>query len=438
MSLGQPSHIRRVGPGRLACLAPHLFSALLAWLVASSAAAQAPGASARQEAGRPAQEAARSMRAARPSGAAMHARLQLATGAAFAPDGSLWVVGLNERQQLFVQHSPADALGKWSEPRLLETGRDDISADGENRPKIAFGPRGWVVISYTQPLPKPYTGMIRLLRSSDGGRTFSAPFTAHQDRQEITHRFESIAFDPQGQLHVLWVDKRDQPARGSGQSYAGAAIYRNVSRDGGASFGPDLKLADHSCECCRIALATGPDGQLRAMWRHVFNDQIRDHAFADLGSEAPNRIERASHDDWQIQACPHHGPGLARASQGYHAVWFGIRKQGGRDEAAVRYGRLDAAGRSLPETVRVLPDARAEHADVLSDGERVAIVWRVTEGMDTSLRLWASRDGGQRFVLSDLARVQGHNDHPRLVQQGARMVVVWRTAQEIQVHELSF
>jgi len=213
----------------------------------------------------------------------MHkARPQLATGAAFAPDGRLWIVGLNEEMKLFVQSSSGDKLGEWSPPQMLDTSDDAISADGENRPKIAFGPNGWVVVSYTQPLAKPYTGFIRMLRSVDGGEHFSTPFTVHHDQQEITHRFESIAFDKTGALHTLWVDKRDQPPRNSGISYTGAAIYRNVSLDGGATFGPDLKIADHSCECCRIAITSDADGNLQAMWRHVFGEQTRDHAFQVL------------------------------------------------------------------------------------------------------------------------------------------------------------
>ena len=35
-----------------------------------------------------------------------HQRPQLATGAAIAPDGRLWVVGLNAQAQLFVQSTP--------------------------------------------------------------------------------------------------------------------------------------------------------------------------------------------------------------------------------------------------------------------------------------------------------------------------------------------
>lgn len=367
----------------------------------------------------------------------------LATGAAFAPDGSLWVTGLDADKHLFVQHASGRPLGAWSTPQLLDTGEDEIAADGESRPKLAFGPRGWAVISYTMPLEKPYTGFIRMLRSADGGKTFSPPVTVHQDRQPITHRFESIAFDRQGVLHTLWVDKRDQPPKGSGVAYAGAAIYRNTSQDGGATFSPDTKLADHSCECCRIALASDPAGELRAVWRHVFGEQTRDHAFAKVNEAAPNQITRASYDEWQIKACPHHGPGLAPSQglndpPGYHFVWFGVRKLRGQDVAAVRYARLDAQGAPLAQTVRALPDDKAEHADVMADGARVAVVWRSTEGPKTSLKAWLSKDNGKNFSLTTLAQTDGINDHPRLAQQGPRMVVVWRLPQEIQVHELDF
>ena len=370
------------------------------------------------------------------------ARAQLASGVAFAPDGSLWLVGLNAQGELFVQSAPAGKLSQWNAPRILATQGDAISADGENRPKLAFGPKGWVVISYTQPLAKPYTGMIRMLRSTDGGQTFSKPFTVHADRQEIAHRFESVAFDAQGVLNTLWVDKRDMelaPKVGKKSSYQGAAIYRNTSNDGGATFGPDIKLADHSCECCRIALANGPDGNLRAMWRHVFESNVRDHGFAALGNEQPTQVVRASFDDWHLDACPHHGPGLVAAPDGgYHAVWFGIRKKGNEDIAAVRYARLNADGNPVAESVRALPDPHAEHADVLAAGNRVAVVWRSVNGLYSTLQAWLSKDGGKTFHLQTLGKVQGDNDHPRLAQSGERMVAVWRNAKEVLVYELTF
>ena len=380
-----------------------------------------------------------------PAWAAHQARQPLGIGAAFAPDGALWVVGLNANKQLFVQSAPppvGTAALVWSAPRVIPGVQDEIAADGESHPKLAFGPNGWVVISYTQPLAKPYTGMIRMLRSTDAGKTFSAPYTVHADRQEITHRFESVAFDAQGVLHTTWIDKRDlesAPKVGKKSSYTGAAIYRNESRDGGATFGPDLKLADHSCECCRIAMTPGSDGVMRAMWRHVFESQVRDHGFAKLDSASELKLVRATYDDWHINACPHHGPGLALSLDGgFHAVWFGMRKQGRDDVAAVRYARLMPDGSPVLASVRALPDERAEHADVLASGARVAVVWRSVDGARSTLKAWLSSDSGQNFKLLVLGSVTGDNDHPRLAQAGERMVVVWRNAKEVQVHDIQF
>lgn len=360
-------------------------------------------------------------------------RASLAISAAFSPAGELWIVGLDAQRLLFVQNS-ADDGRSWSPPRALAIGDDAPAADAEARPKLAFGPQGRVVVTYTQPLGKPYTGVIRMLRSSDGGRTFSAPFTVHRDRQVITHRFDAVAFDARGTLHTLWVDKRDAEAsRAAGRrDYRGAAIYRNESTDGGLTFGRDMKLADHSCECCRIALAPSPDGGLVALWRHVFAPNQRDHAFAPVAAGARAEPVRATYDRWALDACPHHGPGLAPAQGGgYHAVWFGDQAGVG----GVRYGRLAPDGTPGADPV-MLPDERAEHADVQSAGADVVIVWRSFDGQATRWRAWVSRDGGRTFALRELGRSTDDNDHPRLARRGSQIFALWRTAQGVQVERM--
>lgn len=370
-------------------------------------------------------------------------RPQLGIGAAFAPDGALWMVGLSAQGQLFVQES-APSTGpsapRWSEPRVLDTEGDPISADGENHPKLLFGPHATVLIAYTRPLAKPNTGYVRLLRSVDGGKSFAAPITVHADRQEITHRFESMGFDAKGVLHTIWIDKRDleaAPKVGNKSSYRGAAIYRNESTDAGATFGPDIKVADHSCECCRIALAPGADGVLRAMWRHVFDPNVRDHAFAALAPVASPPV-RATYDAWRVDGCPHHGPSLAASVDGFHAVWFGIRQEGAEHVSGVRYGQLNLDGSPVPGTVRRLPDDRAEHAVVMAQDQRVMVVWRSIDGPTTTLKAWLSIDGGRTFALRQVAQAQGESDFPRLIQQSRRMAVVWRTSSGVHIHDIQF
>ena len=367
----------------------------------------------------------------------------LASGAAFAPDGALWVVQQDGQSRLTLQVSRDDGRN-WQPPRVLDTGRDHITTSGESNPKLAFGPHGAVVISYAQPLAKPYTGEVRLLRSIDGGAHFAAPRTVHHDRQVITHRFESIAFDAQGRLHTVWIDTRDaELARQAGAepAYRGAALYHNVSTDGGASFGPDTRVADYSCECCRIALTATADGQVAALWRNVYAPNIRDHAFTVLGAAgataAATSPVRATFDNWAIDACPHHGPGITPAAGGgYHAVWFGERAAGvAQVQAQVSYGRLEPDGKPSG-AVLALPDERAEHADILSAGRRLAIVWRSFDGTGMNLKAWVSDDDGQHFTLRQLARTEADSDYPRLLRKGAQLFVLWNTTGKRHVEAL--
>jgi hypothetical protein len=351
-------------------------------------------------------------------------RPTLGMGAAVAPDGVLWIVRL-DGSRLVTQRS-SDGGVRWSAPQALDIADDTVAADGESWPKIVFGRAGQAVITYTRPLSRPYTGAIRLLRSTDGGERFAPPVTVHADRQEITHRFDAAAFDARGTLHVVWIDKRDlELAKAAGRDYAGAAIYRAESGDGGATFGPDTKVSDASCECCRIALAPTPDGGMAALWRHVFPVNVRDHAFARLAEGAPPPV-RAIEDGWVVAGCPHHGPGLAPAAGGgWHAVWFGHRG----NEAVPRYGRLDDQGRALAPA-RALPDEAAEHAAVAALGERVAVVWRAFDGQAMQWRAWLSPDNGRTFSLRTLGASRGETDHPRLATDGRCVLALWNTADE--------
>ncbi|MFZ2309710.1 MAG: hypothetical protein WAW34_20430, partial [Rhodoferax sp.] len=77
-----------------------------------------------------------------------------------------------------------------------------------------------------------------------------------------------------------------------------------------------------------------------------------------------------------------------------------------------------------------------EHAAVAALGQRVAVVWRSADGMTSTLKVWLSVDGGKHFQAKTLAQTVGDNDHPRLAQQGDRLVVVWRTQKEVQVHDI--
>ncbi len=349
--------------------------------------------------------------------------------------GALWVVQQDNHGVIVVRRS-VDQGQTWSASVPVTSSPEVIDRGGDARPKIAVAPSGVVYVTWTRPLAKPYTGEIRFSRSVDQGTSFSAPIIVHADRQQITHRFDALTVNAQGQVFVAWIDKRDGEAlRGKG-TYRGAAVYWAVSDDQGTSFRGDYKLADHSCECCRIALLPQADGQVQALWRHVFAPNIRDHALSVLhASGQSGRITRATFDDWKVDVCPHHGPSLARDAAGrLHAVWF----SGGAEKSRVFYGRLRESRLEAPpasraevqlaprvEGQRAIGAGRAEHADVAASGNRIVIAWKEFDGQRGQLRAQRSDDGGLQWREFSLASTEGPSGQPQVLVHDGKFFVFW-------------
>lgn len=369
-----------------------------------------------------------------PAFAAMsHSRAALGTTAAFDHQKHLWIVRtepVDKNANVILQRSD-DNGATWQPAIQATTKPEPVSADTENRPKLAFGPRDEMYVSWTSPTSEKFTGDIRFTRSLDGGKTWSAPRVVHHDRQLITHRFDSMRVDGAGRIWVAWIDKRDlEIAEAAKQDYAGAAVYYAYSDDRGTTWRGDYKLADNSCECCRIALTLDEKGRAVAMWRHVFPPNERDHAFAVLQPDGKNIVvQRVTMDHWKIDACPHHGPSLAITADGTrHAVWFNQVNGEGR----VFYGRLTGAE---PADVKPLP-AGASHADLAVRGNMVAIAWKRFDGTATRVESWVSKDGGRNFTAGPTLQTDGDSDQPRVLGNDQTMLIVWRKADGVAVANL--
>lgn len=359
-------------------------------------------------------------------GMAKGARPELGTSAVFAPDGSL-LVAARQGEHVMIYRS-ADEGKTWSAPSAVNAQPEAISADGENRPKIAFAADGGLLVSWTHPFPKPNTGSVRLARSADGQR-FSPPLTVHQDTAIITHRFESMLTLPDNRVILAWIDKRDlESAKASKTAYRGAAIYAAISTDGGRSFQPEYKLADHSCECCRVTSAIDRDGAPLFMWRHVFAPNERDHAMTRLKPDGtPENVQRATFDRWKVDGCPHHGPSLVVDEKGVrHAVWFNQKDGEGR----VFYGRLEISGKNEIAGQRPVGGPRAAHADIVAAGGKLAIAWKEFDGERTQLRAMVSADGGHSFTDIALASTDGASDQARVIRRKDQLFTFWRTEKE--------
>jgi hypothetical protein len=356
-----------------------------------------------------------------------------APSASFGPDGKLWLAWVFGGH-VYVQHS-VDYGKTYSQPLSVNRVPEKIAARAENRAKIQLDSAGNIYISWTQSLNKKYTGNIRFSRSLDGGETFSQPITVNDDRQEISHRFDSMVVSDDGKVFISWLDKRDQQAaKDKGQEYIGGALYYSFSADQGKTFSKNMNLSDNSCVCCRIAMALDNNNLPVIAWRDIYgndvNNQIRDHSLITFESELkPAKKIRLSNEQWKINGCPHHGPAVdVDGDNLVHSTWFNDTSDNLESDHVLFYG--NSSNNYQPMGFGQV-DKQSAHPYVMTLAQTVFLVWKEFDGKKTDILMKTSKDSGKHWSQNKvISTTVGSSDHPLLVKGSKAVYLSWFSQDE--------
>lgn len=346
--------------------------------------------------------------------------------ATFDADGLLWVAYV-ENEHVWVSQS-ADLGKTYSEPVSVNQDSEDAEHNGENRPKIIVDDNGFIYVSWTRKTSPRFTGEIRFSRSTDGGKSFETPRIINDDELFTGHRFESLFLTESGHLYITWIDKRDLVASTEkGEDYVGAAVYYSVSDDRGESFSANYRVANNSCECCRIAIAPRGPENIAILWRQVFGADVRDHAIAVLtpGGEMLES-HRASYDEWHIDACPHHGPTMVQSSISgdYHMSWF----TNGDLHQGIYYARYSFEDNMPQDVYQVDSTAGAGHAFLAEYEETLYLIWKGFDGSQSMIQLIESVDDGKSWsTTKTLMTTAAGSDHPLIVTASDGLYLSWKS-----------
>lgn len=352
-----------------------------------------------------------------------------APSAHFDQRGRLWLAW-SQGGHVYVNYSD-DRGQSFSDPVIVNRSPEPIAARGENRPKIVPARDGRIYVSWTMPLAKRFTGHVRFSVSEDGGQHFSDPIIVNDDRDITGHRFEALAVNDRGEVFMAWLDKRDRlRATQQGQDYHGAALYYSWSEDGGKSFKPNLKIIDHSCECCRVVMDIDHNQLPVILWRNIYGKNVRDHSLVQFGAkDKPKLIQRVSFDQWHIDACPHHGPDMSIAkNRDIHLVWF----NNAPERHGLFYARRNDKDGSLTRAMSIGDyQAAASHPNVISIGDRVWLVWQQFDGKQASVWSQQSMDNGDSWRQANkIAVTDASADYPFLIRDKDRVYLQWQTQNE--------
>jgi len=312
----------------------------------------------------------------------------------------------------------------WSPARTIAA-RGDFFVNWADFPSVVEVSPGLLVAHWLQ---RGGTGTydygVRVVRSRDGGVTWSEPWTPHEDDTPTEHGFVSIFAGEDGAWGLVWLDGREYVAGEGGEASNEMALrFRQIGGDG--AVGEEMVVDPRVCDCCQTTAVLTSAGPLVA-YRDRSEVEIRDIYVTRLVGGRWTEGVPVHRDEWHINACPVNGPKAAARADAVALAWF----TGAGDVPHVKVAFSSDAGETFGDPVVVDEGNPAGRVDVvlLADGSAV-VSWleRSGEGDAAVLvrRVWS--DG--RISPSDsLARSSGarSSGFPRMLLAGdGTLVFAW-------------
>ena len=318
---------------------------------------------------------------------------------AFGPDGTLWLAWMAGGQVSVASSKDAGAQLFGAGPG--DQGDSSTSIGGRTRGRRSWSiASGGIALAFSIFRDKAFNGQVLYTRSTDGGKSFAAlrPITANNESQ----RFEALASirtercSRHGSTSAIAFPRRraagNTRARGcSSRRRTTAARPIREARAGGRQH---LRMLPARSGIRRPR----PSG--RGVQKYLRGRRARSRGHDVHRVSTPGEVHRVSKDDWQIAACPHHGPSLVDLA--------------GRDlSRRLVHQRQGAQGTVLCALARRGPDAslsrcRSGSADrnptrpyVLAGAAGTAMVWKEFDGEKTTVKLMTSRDDGETLVAAE-------------------------------------
>ena len=310
--------------------------------------------------------------------------------------------------------------GSWSDPVTVAEG-DGFFVNWADFPSIrAVGDR-LVAHWLWRGGQGTYDYGVRLAWSEDGGATWSAPWTPHEDGTPTEHGFVSV-FSVGDAVWATWLDGRAMVEPSGPMSIRARSLPPGSPGEGAA--GPEEVLDARTCECCQTSAVVAAGTPVVA-FRDRADGEVRDIHVTRRLEGGWTDSSPVHEDGWVIGGCPVNGPAMAARDRRIAIAWF--TAPGG--EARVNMAFSTDVGATFGAPVRVDSGRPLGRTDVLllDDGSAL-VTWLEEEGAGTAAAIMGRRvrpngamGEARRLAGSESARASGF---PRIARFGAESVLL--------------
>lgn len=313
---------------------------------------------------------------------------------------------------------------EWSEPVTIASS-DRFFVNWADFPSVSPGPHGTLWAHWLERgAAGGYDYGVRIVHSSDGGTTWSDPWTPHEDTSPTEHGFVSaVPFD--GAMGFAWLDGRRYAEGPDGGPATDEMTlrYRLAGPDGG--HGPEMLVDGRVCDCCQTASALTDRGPV-VVYRNRSDEEIRDIYIARFVEGQWTEGMPVHEDGWMIAGCPVNGPAVAARGMDLAVAWFTAPE----DVARVWVAFSDDGGATFGEPVLIDDGNPGGRVDLLmrEDGS-VVVSWIERAGGDAAeirLRQVESDGTASESAIVSFSSAERASGFPRLAHApGGDIVLAW-------------
>lgn len=294
----------------------------------------------------------------------------------------------------------------FSGPVVASGAADHVRTYTISPTQVAVGANGEVYVLYLHNLASDVSdylkeygrSSLRVVRSDDGGKTFSAPADIAGEAVEgavTTMEMATLFVAPDGDLNVTFLDEREaiaaeiegkpKPDPHDHDAVLPATQMRLVrSTDGGKTWSKSVLVAKPTCGCCSTKAAQGKTGPLfastRSDWKELKGsyDSVRDVFVASSTDDGATWSEptKVFDDKFKISGCPDVHNGLAVDSRGrLHTAWY----TGAESHPGVYYAVSEDDGKTFSPPLELMGDKWIPYGDVKLALDQKDQAWVVFE-----------------------------------------------------------
>ncbi|MDR7132989.1 hypothetical protein J2X06_000173 [Lysobacter niastensis] len=324
-----------------------------------------------------------------------------------ASDGSLllsWIEAQGDGHALkFARY----ADGAWGEVQPIARG-DDWFVNWADTPHLAVTADGALWAHWLKKSAKAkYAYDVAMVRSGDGGVTWSTPVLVNDDGTPTEHGFVSMWPAARDRIGIAWLDgRRTGGGEGGHEGHEdhGAMTLRAATFDAGLGRADERELDTMTCDCCQTDAALTTRGPL-LVYRDRTPDEIRDIAVTRFDGAAWTSPHVVHADQWKMPACPVNGPAVAAVAGNTVVGWYTVAG----DQPTLRLARSADAGDTFAEPLMLDQGAHVQgRVDVALDSDEAWVLWtREDAGVQSLQFARFASDLSREWQRGEVAKLQG-------------------------------